>query len=293
MIVITTPTGQIGGHLVALLLERDTQLRVIVRDASRLPADVRSRVEIVEGAHNDPAVLDRALPGADAMFWLVPPNPAAPSARAHYLDFARAGAAAVARHGTGHVVGVTSAGHGWAKPAGVLSAAFAMDVELAASGAAYRALSMPFYMDNLLGQIGALSQGVLSLTCAADAPLATVATRDIAAAAADLLTDPSWRGQADVPLFGPDRLTPVQMAAVIAEELGTPVEYRRMAMVDFERMLRGHGSSDQAVRDLIEMFASQDEGIYDDDWPKAQLAPTDFRTWCREALAPAMRDAAA
>jgi uncharacterized protein YbjT (DUF2867 family) len=293
MIVITTPTGQIGGRLVRLLLERDVQLRVVARDASRLSADVRSRVEIVEGAHDDPAVLDRALPGADALFWLVPPNPTAPSAREHYLDFARAGAAAVARHGVGHVVGVTSAGHGWSKPAGVLSAAFAMDAELAASGAAYRALSMPFYMDNLLGQVGALRQGVFSLTCAADEPLATVATRDIAAAAADLLTDLSWRGQADMPLFGPDRLTPNGMATILADELGTPVAYQRMAMVDFEGMLRAHGSSDQAVRDLTEMFAAQDDGIYDEDWPKAQLAPTDFRTWCRDVLAPAMQDAAA
>jgi len=35
------------------------------------------------------------------------------------------------------------------------------------------------------------------------------------------------------------------------------------------------------------MFTSQDEGIYDADWAAATLAPTDFRTWCREVLVPA------
>ncbi|MBP0455897.1 NmrA family NAD(P)-binding protein [Streptomyces montanisoli] len=288
MIVVTTPTGQIGGALVRLLLDRGEDVRVVVRDASRLDGAVRERVAVVEGAHDDPAVLDKALPGADALFWLVPPNPAAPSAEAHYAGFARAGAAAVARHGVGHVVGVSSAGHGWTKPAGVLTAAFAMDAELAASGAAYRALSMPFYMENLLGQLDAITeQGAFYLTCAPDQPLATIATRDIAGAAADLLTDRSWTGQENLPLFGPDRLTPDAMAEAIGRELGRPVAYRRMSMDDFASLLRSRGAGEQTVKDMTEMFAAQDDGIYDADWKTATLAPTDFRAWCGQVLRPA------
>jgi uncharacterized protein YbjT (DUF2867 family) len=204
MIVVTTPTGQIGSQLVRQLLDQDKEVRVIVRDASRLDDTVRERVETIEGSHDDPAVLDKALPGATALFWLVPPSPRAPSAEEHYLGFAREGAAAIARHDVGHVVGVSSAGHGWPTPAGVLSAAFAMDAELGTSGAAYRALSMPFYMENLLRQLDAIrGQNAFSLTCAGDLPLALIATRDIAGTAADLLTDPSWTGQEDLPVFGP------------------------------------------------------------------------------------------
>ncbi|MBY8877226.1 NAD(P)H-binding protein [Actinacidiphila acidipaludis] len=292
MIVVTTPTGQIGGELVRLLLEREERIRVVVRDPARLDDAVRQRVEIVSGSHDDPAVLDRALSGAEALFWLVPPNPLAPSAEAHYVPFARAGAAAVARHDVGHVVGVSSAGHGWPEPAGVLSAAFAMDAELRTSGAAYRALSMPFYMENLLRQRAPLSEhGAFSLTCAGDAPLATIATRDVAAVAADLLTDLSWAGQDDLPVFGPDRLTPEGMAEVISQELGRPVAYRRMGLDDYATLLRSQGASEQAVGDLTQAFAAQDHGIYDADWAVAAPAPTDFRTWCREVLKPAVHAA--
>ncbi|WP_214413813.1 NAD(P)H-binding protein [Sphaerisporangium fuscum] len=288
MIVITTPTGQIGSRLVRRLLDRDKEVRVVVRDASRLDDKVRERVETVEGSHDDPAVLDKALPGAEALFWLVPPNPRAPSAEEHYLGFARAGAAAVARHDVGHVVGVSSAGHGWPAPAGVLSAAFAMDAELGRSGAAYRALSMPFYMENLLGQVDAIrTQGAFYLTCAGDLPLAMIATRDIADTAADLLTDLSWAGQENLPVFGPDRLTPDGMAEVISQELGRPVTYRRMSMDDYASLLRSRGAGDQAVKDLTEAFAAQDHGVYDADWAAAEPTSTDFRTWCREVLAPA------
>ncbi|MEV4457214.1 NAD(P)H-binding protein [Microbispora sp. NPDC049633] len=288
MIVVTTPTGQIGGRLVRRLLDQDKEVRVVVRDASRLDDTVRRRVEIVEGSHGDPAVLDKALPGAEALFWLVPPNPRAPSAEEHYLGFARAGAAAVARHDVGHVVGVSSAGHGWPAPAGVLSAAFAMDAELGRSGAAYRALSMPFYMENLLGQLDAIcGQGAFHLTCAGDLPLALIATRDIAGTAADLLSDLSWTGQENLPVFGPDRLTPDGMAEVISQELGRPVAYRRMRVDDYASLLRSRGAGDQAIKDVTEAFAAQDHGVYDADWATATPTSTDFRTWCREVLKPA------
>ncbi|MEU9242478.1 NAD(P)H-binding protein [Streptomyces sp. NPDC048385] len=289
MIVVTTPTGRIGSRLVRRLLDQGCALRLVARDASRLDQEVSEQVELVEGSHEDPAVLDKALPGADALFWLVPPNPAAPSTMEHYLSFARAGAAAVARHGVSHLVGVSSAGHGWTSPAGVLSAAFAMDAQLAASGAAYRALALPFYMENLLGQLDAIRRhGAFSLTCAGDQPLATIATCDIAQAAAGLLTDLSWAGQAELPLFGPDRLTPDGMAEVISEELETPVVYRRVTVDEYAATLRSRGAGDRMVRGLVETFAAQDGGIYDADWATATITATDFRTWCREVLKPAV-----
>ncbi|WP_410586593.1 NAD(P)H-binding protein [Amycolatopsis sp. lyj-23] len=289
MIVVTTPTGQIGRRLVRHLLAGNGKVKVVVRDAARLEADVRAQVEVVEGSHDDPAVLDAALPGAEALFWLVPPNPAAPSAHEHYLAFARAGAEAVRRHDVGHVVAISSAGHGWPKPAGVLSAAFAMDVELQRSGAHYRAVSPPFYLENLLGQLSAIRErGEFTLTCAGDQPLATIATRDVAAAAADLLTDLSWTGQSDVPVFGPDRFTPDDMAQVLTEELGRPVRYQRVTLAGFAAMRRSQGASDRLVADATEMFAAQDEGIYDADWAKATITATGFRTWCREVLVPAL-----
>lgn len=288
MIVVTTPTGQIGRTLVRQLLDRESKIRLIVRDPSRLDDTVRESAEIITGTHDDPVVLDQALPGAQALFWLVPPNPQAPSAMEHYLHFARAGAAGVRRHGVGHVIGVSSAGHGWPKPAGVLSAAFAMDTELAASGAAYRALSMPFYMENVLRQLDAIcGHGAFYLTSEPDFRLPTVATRDIAAAAASLLADLSWTGQEVLPVFGPDRLTASGMADVMSSELGRPVAYRRISIDDYAALLRSQGASDQAVSDLTDMSAAGDQGIYDADWAAARPTATDFATWCRDVLKPA------
>jgi len=79
VIVITTPSGQIGHQVLDNLLESDEELRVIARDPSDVPAEIRERVEVVEGSHSAPAVVDEAFAGADAVFWLAPPNRQAPS----------------------------------------------------------------------------------------------------------------------------------------------------------------------------------------------------------------------
>ena len=66
MIVITTPTGQIGRQVLGNLLESGEELRVIARDPSQLPAEIREDLDIVEGSHGDAAVADNAFGGADA-----------------------------------------------------------------------------------------------------------------------------------------------------------------------------------------------------------------------------------
>ena len=88
MIVITTPTGNIGRHVVRHLLDAGEPIRVVARDPAKLPQAVRDQVEVVEGSHGDAAVLDRAFSGADAVFWLCPPTPSA-TPDAQTVDFTR------------------------------------------------------------------------------------------------------------------------------------------------------------------------------------------------------------
>jgi uncharacterized protein YbjT (DUF2867 family) len=72
MIVLTTPTGDIGHQVLAHLLDHREPVRVIARDPSRLPASTRERVEVVQGSHDDLDVVTKAFAGADAVFWGVP-----------------------------------------------------------------------------------------------------------------------------------------------------------------------------------------------------------------------------
>jgi uncharacterized protein YbjT (DUF2867 family) len=296
MIVITTPTGDIGSQVLSALLESapssGEELRVIVRDPTKLSDSVRDRVDVIPGSHGDADVVDRAFTGADAVFWLVPPDVRAPSLEVAYSGFTRAAARAFAAHGVGHVVGVSALGRGTpvAGRAGLVTASLAMDDLIATTGVAYRALANPGFMDNLLRQVDSIrGRGMFTYTAAADRKAPAAATRDIAAAAAGLLLDRSWTGVGSVAVLGPENLSPDDMARTLSEVLGTPIRYERQSLDGLGATLAGYGMGDAFVQGMVDMMRAKDEGLDDAVRRTPETAsPTTFRQWCQEVLRPAL-----
>src|SRR6266540_656295 len=178
MIVVSTPTGQIGRQVLDRLLERDAPVRVIAREPSRLAPQVRERVEIVRGSTDDADVVDAALAGADTVFWLVPPNPRAASVAGHVLDFVRPLCEAIGRQGVKRVVSVSSLGRGVARHAGQVSAIFAMDDLVESTGVHYRSLCPPGFMENLLRQLAPIkAQGTFFSPISGERKVPVCATR--------------------------------------------------------------------------------------------------------------------
>ena len=89
MIVVTNPTGTVGHQVLENVLDSGEPIRVIARDPTGLPAQISERVEVVQGSHGDTDVVNQAFAGADAAFWLAPPDPHAKSVEAAYVDFTR------------------------------------------------------------------------------------------------------------------------------------------------------------------------------------------------------------
>ena len=294
MIVITTPTGDIGSQLLHLLLEEahGEDLRVIVRDPARLPEAVRDRVDVVTGSHGDAEVVGKAFTGADAVFWVVPPDSQAPSLEVMYSRFTQAAAEAFTAQGVGHVVGVSALGRGTpvAGQAGHVTASLAMDDLIASTGVAYRALANPSFMDNLLRETTSIrDDGVFTDTAAADRLAPAAATRDIAAAAAALLLDRSWTGTGSVPVLGPEDLSANDMARIISEVLGRPVRYERQSLGTFAATLSGYGFGDASVQRMVDMMRAKDDGLDDGILRTPETAsPTTFRQWCEQVLKPAV-----
>jgi uncharacterized protein YbjT (DUF2867 family) len=294
MIVITTPTGLIGHQVLDELLDSKEALRVIARDPAALPPGAREHVDVVEGSHGDPAIVDQAFAGADAVFWLTPPDPRAPSLQAAYLDFTRPAAQAFNRHGIRHVVGVSALGRGttWAGHAGNVTASLAMDDLIAGTGVAYRALTNPSFMDNIVRQAESIrDQGMFFSPIAGDRKLPAVATRDIATTASRLLLDASWSGVDEIPLLGPEDLSFLDMAEIISDVLGTQVRYQRTTFEAYKDRLIALGMSEAMAQAMTDMAAAKNEGI-DNAVPRTprNSTPTNFRQWCHDVLQPAVTD---
>jgi uncharacterized protein YbjT (DUF2867 family) len=294
MIVITTPSGLIGHQVLDNLLDSGEQLRVVTREPSALPADAHERVHVVEGSHGDAAVVDEAFADADAVFWLAPPDPQAPSVEAAYVGFTRPAAEAFKRQGVRRAVGVSALGRGtpWAARAGNVTASLAMDDLIAGTGVAYRALTNPSFMDNIVRQAEAIkNQGLFFSPIAGDRKLPSVATRDIAAAASHLLLDESWSGVEEVPLLGPEDLSFNDMAEITSGVLGKEVRFQQTTFEAYKDRFVGFGMSDAMAQGMTDMAWAKNEGL--DNAVKRtpeNSTPTSFREWSEEVLKPAVTD---
>lgn len=292
MIVVTTPTGTIGSQVLARLLDIGESVRVIARDPSRLPAGAFGHVEIVEGSHGDPDVVQQAFAGADAVFWVVPPDNRCASLEAAYVDFSRPACDALKAQGVGRVVAVSALGRGIATNAGIASALLAMDDLIAGTGLNYRALALPSFMDNIAWQTEAIkTKGVFFSPISGDRKMPTCATRDIAATAVPQLTDSSWSGVGTIPILGPEDLSFNDMARIMSEVLGRPIHFQQITFDAFKAALKGRGASDAWAQGMVDMMAARELGL-DNAEPRTPQAttPTTFRQWCEEVLKPAVLD---
>ncbi len=292
MIVITTPTGSIGRQVLENVLDSGEPIRVIARDPSRLPAAVRERVEVVEGSHGDIGVVSRAFAGADAVFWLPPPQPRAETVEAGYVDFTRPACEAIKRQGVKRVVGISALGRGtqMAANAGQVTASLAMDDLIASTGVNYRALTLPSFMDNLLRQVQSIKQhGLFVSPIAVDHKYPTCATRDVAAVAAKLLLDSSWSGQDQVAVLGPEDLSFNDIAQIMSEVLNRPVRVQQISDDAFKARLAAFGTSAAMVQATSAMMMAKNEGIDNAELRTPEsTSPTSFRQWCEDVLKPAM-----
>jgi len=288
MVVVTTPTGQIGRKVVTGLLNQGEPVRIIARDPDKIPASVRDRVEVVTGSHRDPEVLDRALAGTEALFWVMPAERSATSIYDAYVTASIPGAEAVHRHGVRRVVIVSALGRGSGLYAGHISASLAMEDLFRSTGVHVRALANSTFMDNVLRQLVFIEKGVLPGNVPRDLKLPAVATHDIAAVAVDLLCDDAWTGQESIGVLGPEELSLNDMAAIMSDVLGWPVRHEPSDRDADKQMLLDYGFSEAVAQAMQDMEIAKERGI--DSTPADTVAhtPTTFREFVASVLKPAL-----
>ncbi len=290
MIVVTTPTGNIGSQVVKNLLAANEAVRVIARDPAKLAPEIRDKVEVVQGSSDDEDVLMRALEGAESLFLVVPPSFTPKDDVEYYLQFTRPACRALRSQGVKRVVTVSGMGRGVAVQAGPVTAAFAKDAEIERTGVDFRALWCPGFMENMLRQIDPLKhQGLFFSPSRPDVKAPQVATRDIAASGARLLLDRSWTGQGGLAVLGPEDLSFDDMAAIMTDVLGKPIRFQSVPGEAYKAQLIKFGASEEFAQGLVEMYAAKDNGL-DNIEPRTpeNTTPTSFRQWCEEVLKPAV-----
>ncbi len=214
MFLVMGITGKVGGATAEHLLAHGKKVRALVRNREKASSWANRGVELVDGDWNDSAAIGRALKGVEGAFVMLPavwaPSPDYQEAKGVIANYVEALTKAPPR-----VVALSSMGANRTSGLGVITA-----LSLLEQG--FRDLASPIafvraggFFEHFLYGLQVATGGTLPLYYNPTNRKSTmVATNDIGAEVATLLTGPAWSGRRVVELGS------MVSADEVAEQLG-------------------------------------------------------------------------
>ena len=283
-IAVTTPTGNVGRHVVAMLVRAGVRPLVLARDLERLDPEIRPMVDAIEVDQLDVEAVSAATSGVDALYWVDPP-----AASADPLDdYRRATASAVRAvgdNGIARVVFQSSVGAEKRHGAGEIDGLAGTEVALDATGADVTHLRCGYFFSNLELQLDQVRSGSLQVILPVDQPMAWVAPRDIAEVAVTRLLSTKWSGRHVQAVHGPEDLTWRRVAEVVSEATGRPLRVERIPDDAMRDGMLGAGMPDTLVDALMGMSTGLRDGFVAEQ-PRTVLSttPTTLASWAYDVL---------
>jgi len=293
MFAITGATGNTGSVIAERLLAHGQKVRVIGRDTSRLARFVEKGAEAVAADLTDAEALARAFDGANAVYALVPPNVSA-DVRGYQETVSDALASAIARASVSHVVALSSVGADKPEKTGPVVGVHNLEQKLNAIlglNAVY--LRAGYFMENTLPQTEVIRNfGIVGGPLRADLRVAMIATRDIGAAAAEILRTRAFTGKQARELLGARDLDYREAASVIGQAIGRPeLAYVQLPAAQLKPAFMQMGWSANMADLLLEMADALNSGYMIALEPRSagNTTPTTFESFVAEEFVPRFR----
>ncbi len=293
-ITVLGATGNIGTALVHHLLGQGHHVIAVARPSARLDALTQAGATAHAGDLHDAAFLTGALRGADAAFLMVPPSMAAPDVLAYYAQIGEATVRAVRESGLKQAVNLSSNGADLPAGTGPILGVHYQEARLnAVDGLAVAHLRPAYFMENLLSNVGMIQHmGITGGAMRPELSLPMIATKDIAAYAAELLNGAPLAGHSVHNLLGPRNYSQQEATAAIAQAIGRPeLPYVPFSYDDAHKGMMGAGLSENMASLYIEMTRSLNEEklMVHEARTDASTTPTTLEEFTQEVFAPAFQ----
>jgi uncharacterized protein YbjT (DUF2867 family) len=222
-VLVIGATGRVGSHLTRRLREERVPVRALIRSRDKAltvfpDADDTARgLEIVSGAFDDPAVLDRAFDGVDAAFLALGTSPQQVALEKGLID-------AAARARLKQLVRLSVIDQNVRATYEIARRHGELDAYVAASGVPHTDLRPAYFTSNFLAAAPSIASSDRWYGTAPSGRIAMCDPRDVGDAAAVVLQKPSAQNTA-YDLTGPAALTFPEVAAHFTGILGRPISY--------------------------------------------------------------------
>ncbi|HEV2350516.1 MAG TPA: NmrA family NAD(P)-binding protein [Terriglobia bacterium] len=298
MFVITGATGNTGRVIAEKLLTQGEKVRVIGRDTGRLARLVTKGAEAFTADITDATALTKALSGATAVYAMVPPNIASSDPRGYQEKVSDALARALGQAHITHAVVLTSVGADKASKTGPVTGLHNLEQKLnAVAGLNAVYLRAGYFMENLLPQVDVIRNfGMVGGPLRPDLRVPMIATRDIGAAAAEILRKRDFTGKQSRELLGQRDLDYKEITSVIGEAIGKPgLAYSQLPPQQLKPALTQMGMSAPMADLLLEMAEALNSGymVALERRSKENTTPTSIEAFVAEVFVPRFQGKAA
>lgn len=293
MITILGATGHVGGKIADILIKKGEKVRLVARSADRLRPFVSKQAQALAGDALDTEFLVKAFKDTDAVYTLIPPNLKAEK----FLDYADKIGESIARaleiERVNYVVNLSSGGAELSKGTGPIVGLNHMEERLnKIKGLNVLHLRPSYFMENLLWNIDLIkSKGINGDALRGDIKFPMIATKDIAAYAAERLMKRDFTGSSVRYLLGQRDLSMIEATEIIGRKINKPgLAYVMSPYDEAEKGMIGVGLSPDVSRLFIEMSRAFNEGLIKSEKRMPENTTlTSFETFCEEVFVPAYK----
>lgn len=291
MIVIFGASGNTGSKLADRLLARGEQVKAVGRDARKLAPLATKGAAVAIGDLGDQQFLERTLQGAEAAFVLVPTNLHAEDLREYQNRIGGATAAALRTAKVRRVVNLSSQGADQASGTGPILGLRDQEERLnRLPGVDVVHLRPTYFMENTLMNIDLIrTKGITGSAVRGDISFAMIATRDIAAYAAERLLRRDFSGVTVHDLLGRRDLSLDEATTIIGKGIGRPdLRYVSFPYADAEQGMVAAGLSRDVSRAFVEMSRALNEGRFAVGLERTDrnTTPTSFEQFTADVFIP-------
>ena len=263
MITVMGASGNTGRKIVEDLLRSGEKVRAIGRSADKLAGFKSTGAEVLTGDASDVGFLTGAFAGAEGVFTLFPPDVHSGDYRAQQDLQGESIVKAVRDGGVRNVVFLSSLGGDLPEGTGPIAGLHAQEQRLRALPATNVLILRPgYFFENFYETLSLIKhQGINGGAIAADVPIPMIATRDIAAVAAQALKARDFKGVVVRELLGERDLTHAEATRILGARIGRPdLKYVQFPYADFVAALTGMGLSRNVAELYSEMARALNEG---------------------------------
>jgi uncharacterized protein YbjT (DUF2867 family) len=289
MYTILGATGNVGRKIADILIKKGETVRLVARSIDRLRPFVAKHAVAFAGDAMDTEFLVKAFVGADAVFTLLPSNIGTENGLAYADKIGESIARALKVAKVKYVVNLSSVGAELPEGTGPIIGLHRQEERLNnIRGLNVLHLRAAFFMENQLMNIDLIkSRGITGSAIRGDIKFSMIATKDVAAFAAERLVKCDFTGSSIRYLLGQRDLSLIEATEIISRKINNPaLVYVMFPYDEAAKGLMSAGLSPDMSRLYVEMSKALNDGRIIAKRTAENTTPTSFEVFCDEVFAP-------